>query len=53
MERYRVFWDVNFERLDAHLRRVQQAQDAATQSDTTTESDTTTQSDTTTEGTGL
>jgi DNA-binding transcriptional ArsR family regulator len=26
MERYRVFWDANFDRLDAHLRRVQQAQ---------------------------
>jgi DNA-binding transcriptional ArsR family regulator len=24
MERYRVFWDSSFERLDAHLRRVQQ-----------------------------
>jgi DNA-binding transcriptional ArsR family regulator len=24
MERYRIFWDVSFERLDAHLRRVQQ-----------------------------
>jgi DNA-binding transcriptional ArsR family regulator len=24
MERYRVFWDANFDRLDAHLRRVQQ-----------------------------
>ena len=24
MERYRQFWDANFERLDAHLRRVQQ-----------------------------
>lgn len=24
MERYRVFWDANFSRLDAHLRRVQQ-----------------------------
>jgi DNA-binding transcriptional ArsR family regulator len=24
MERYRQFWDDNFERLDAHLRRVQQ-----------------------------
>lgn len=24
MERYRQFWDENFERLDAHLRRVQQ-----------------------------
>jgi DNA-binding transcriptional ArsR family regulator len=24
MERYRHFWDANFERLDAHLRRVQQ-----------------------------
>jgi DNA-binding transcriptional ArsR family regulator len=27
MERYRVFWDASFERLDAHLRRVRQAQD--------------------------
>jgi DNA-binding transcriptional ArsR family regulator len=26
MERYRVFWDVSFDRLDAHLRRVQQVQ---------------------------
>ncbi len=25
MERYRRFWDANFERLDAHLRRLQQA----------------------------
>lgn len=25
MERYRIFWDVSFDRLDAHLRRVQQA----------------------------
>jgi DNA-binding transcriptional ArsR family regulator len=24
MERYRQFWDANFERLDAHLQRVQQ-----------------------------
>ena len=24
MERYRIFWDVSFDRLDAHLRRVQQ-----------------------------
>jgi DNA-binding transcriptional ArsR family regulator len=24
MERYRRFWDTNFDRLDAHLRRVQQ-----------------------------
>jgi DNA-binding transcriptional ArsR family regulator len=31
MERYRRFWDVNFERLDAHLRRIQQAQ--STQAD--------------------
>ena len=23
MERYRVFWDASFDRLDAHLRRVQ------------------------------
>lgn len=27
MERYRQFWDVNFDRLDAHLRRVMQEQD--------------------------
>ncbi|WP_239313816.1 MULTISPECIES: helix-turn-helix transcriptional regulator [unclassified Frankia] len=26
MERYRQFWDANFERLDAHLRHIQQAQ---------------------------
>ncbi|GAB3153031.1 metalloregulator ArsR/SmtB family transcription factor [Micromonospora sonneratiae] len=26
MERYRQFWDANFERLDAHLRRVMQEQ---------------------------
>jgi DNA-binding transcriptional ArsR family regulator len=25
MERYRIFWDASFDRLDAHLRRVQQA----------------------------
>jgi DNA-binding transcriptional ArsR family regulator len=24
MERYRRFWDVNFQRLDAHLKRIQQ-----------------------------
>ena len=24
MERYRQFWDVNFDRLDAHLKRIQQ-----------------------------
>ncbi len=24
MERYRIFWDAGFDRLDAHLRRVQQ-----------------------------
>jgi DNA-binding transcriptional ArsR family regulator len=24
MERYRIFWDASFDRLDAHLRRVQQ-----------------------------
>src|SRR5215470_9770117 len=24
MERYRVFWDASFDRLDAHLRRIQQ-----------------------------
>jgi len=28
MERYRRFWDVNFERLDAHLQRIQQARSA-------------------------
>jgi DNA-binding transcriptional ArsR family regulator len=26
MERYRVFWDASLDRLDAHLRRVQQGQ---------------------------
>jgi DNA-binding transcriptional ArsR family regulator len=26
MEPYRRFWDVNFERLDAHLRRIQETQ---------------------------
>jgi DNA-binding transcriptional ArsR family regulator len=26
MERYRQFWDVNFDRLDAHLQRIRQAQ---------------------------
>jgi len=26
MERYRQFWDTNFERLDAHLQRIQQPQ---------------------------
>jgi DNA-binding transcriptional ArsR family regulator len=33
MERYRVFWDASFERLDAHLRRVKgsAAQDSAIQ----------------------
>jgi len=29
MERYRVFWDASFDRLDAHLRRVQQEQAAS------------------------
>jgi len=29
MEQYRVFWDVSFDRLDAHLRRVQQQSPAA------------------------
>ena len=27
MERYRQFWDASFDRLDAHLRRVQQGRD--------------------------
>jgi DNA-binding transcriptional ArsR family regulator len=34
MEQYRKFWDASFDRLDAHLRRVQQdrdRQDAATE----------------------
>jgi DNA-binding transcriptional ArsR family regulator len=26
MERYRRFWDVNFDRLDAHLKKIQQQQ---------------------------
>ncbi|WP_405105870.1 ArsR/SmtB family transcription factor [Micromonospora sp. NBC_01405] len=30
MERYRRFWDANFDRLDAHLRRMRQAQAAPT-----------------------
>jgi DNA-binding transcriptional ArsR family regulator len=29
MERYRVFWDTSFDRLDAHLRRVQQERAAS------------------------
>ena len=29
MERYRQFWDTNFDRLDAHLQRVQNPQSAA------------------------
>lgn len=29
MERYRQFWDASFDRLDAHLRRIQQARDPA------------------------
>ncbi len=28
MEQYRQFWDDNFDRLDAHLRRIQRAQSA-------------------------
>ena len=27
MERYRQFWDASFDRLDAHLRRIQKARD--------------------------
>ena len=34
MEPYRRFWDTNFERLDAHLQRVQQAQAPGTASST-------------------
>ena len=29
MERYRQFWDTNFERLDVHLQQIQHAQSAA------------------------
>jgi DNA-binding transcriptional ArsR family regulator len=29
MERYRQFWDTNFDRLDAHLQRIQHTQSAA------------------------
>ena len=28
MEQYRQFWDANFDRLDAHLQRIQQSQSA-------------------------
>ena len=28
MERYRQFWDASFDRLDAHLRRVQEERGA-------------------------
>jgi hypothetical protein len=28
MERYRQFWDANFDRLDAHLQRMRQAAQA-------------------------
>ncbi|MGC5018255.1 ArsR/SmtB family transcription factor [Micromonospora sp. DT47] len=31
MERYRQFWDTNFDRLDAHLKRMQQAQATPTE----------------------
>jgi DNA-binding transcriptional ArsR family regulator len=43
MERYRRFWDANFERLDAHLRRIQQttaAPAASPETSTVTENDT-------------
>jgi DNA-binding transcriptional ArsR family regulator len=33
MEPYRRFWDVNLDRLDAHLRRIQQDQSAARRND--------------------
>jgi DNA-binding transcriptional ArsR family regulator len=36
MERYRRFWDTNFDRLDAHLRRVQQQQSSPPESGRTT-----------------
>ena len=36
MEQYRQFWDDNFDRLDAHLRRIQRAQSADTTPSTST-----------------
>jgi hypothetical protein len=33
MERYRQFWDANFDRLDAHLQRIQAPQAKAQQAD--------------------
>ncbi len=33
MERYRIFWEASFDRLDAHLRRVQQSRQPARTSD--------------------
>ena len=33
MDRYRQFWDVNFDRLDAHLQRVMQSRDPTSQPD--------------------
>lgn len=36
MERYRRFWDANFDRLDAHLKRVQQEQRTRPRSGRTT-----------------
>ncbi|RGC67806.1 Transcriptional repressor SdpR [Micromonospora sp. MW-13] len=35
MERYRQFWDANFDRLDAHLRRMRQAQATPTDDEST------------------
>ena len=40
MEQYRQFWDDNFDRLDAHLRRIQRAQSADTTPSTSTPSST-------------
>ena len=37
METYRRFWDANFDRLDAHLRRMQQAAEGRTESADPTE----------------
>jgi len=37
MEQYRRFWDASFERLDAHLRRVQQRRDDERRHDERTE----------------
>jgi DNA-binding transcriptional ArsR family regulator len=37
MDRYRLYWDANFDRLDAHLRQVTRGDSAAGSGDTATE----------------